>query len=543
MGRVRPQPSKACPGAPLKFTSIIALSGPLGSAGGDRARTGIQVAVDGINRTCALGRPLQVNICDDQDDTNANLACGRKAASDGSLAILGSIGSFDGGVTASKLPAIFVNGTSPFELTNKNAYSSVNGIALGISGTSAIKALGKKSSTLLLPDTPTLQFAGQLIAKIAGQLNVKVDPIYYPQDTTDFAPVAAQVSQANDEAVGMLPLNPVVVVNALAQEGITPENHDMVIPGGVITPETLKEMGDAANGILVVSETMPPTETTNKGIAEFRADMKADGKNPDDPNVDFSDVTSWSNVKKLEGALLAAGPSVIKSLDSKSVVAAVVNHPVDRPETAAVRLPPERNPRGARARRLPCVHAHRRGAPDREREVQRAEQRLHRHPEAAPPHSCRRVKVGMKQCARGEPGAGDQERALAGRCSRGRGRRLPDRPAQCEPAAVARDPGAPLAAPAAIGVARRHVGDLARRVAHCRSPGCERPSAEPSCKRRARATRWWPTSTCCSSRRRSPAPPMPTIGCGRWSARSGFGPAPRSRSSRERNGPTARSPG
>jgi ABC-type branched-subunit amino acid transport system substrate-binding protein len=326
-------PAKDCPGAPLKFTSIIALSGPLGN-GGDRSSTGIQVAVDAINRTCALGRPLQVTICDDKDDPNANLACGRKAGSDGSLAILGSIGSFDGGVTASKLPAIFVNGTSPFELTSKNAYSSVNGIALGISGTSAIKAFGKKSSTLLLPDTPTLQFAGQLIVKMAALLKVKVDPIYYPQDTTDFAPVAAQVSQADDEAVGMLPLNPVVVVNALAQEGITPENHDLVVPGGVFTPDALKELGDAANGILVVSEAMPPTETSNKGIAEFRADMKANGKNPDDPNVDFSTVTSWSNVKKLEGALLAAGPSVIASLDSKSVVDAVVNHPIDRPETA-----------------------------------------------------------------------------------------------------------------------------------------------------------------------------------------------------------------
>ena len=310
------------------------MSGPLGT-GGDRSKAGLDAAVDGVNRTCALGRPLQVTVCDDKDDTNANLACGRKAGSDGSLAILGSIGSFDDGVTASKLPAIFVNGTSPFELTNANAYSSVNGIALGISATSAIKARGRTSSSLLLPDTPTLQFAGSLIVKMAGLLNVKVDPIYYPQDTTDFAPVAAQISQTNDEAVGMLPVNPVVVVNALAQEGITPDNHDMVIPGGVLTPDSLKQLGSAANGMLVVSQAMPPSETSNKGIAEFRADMTADGKNPDDPNVDFSTVTSWSNVKKLEGALLAAGPTVIASLDSKSVVSAVVNHPIDRPETAA----------------------------------------------------------------------------------------------------------------------------------------------------------------------------------------------------------------
>jgi len=45
-------------------------------------------------------------------------------------------------------------------------------------------------------------------------------------------------------------------------------------------------------------------------------------------------VTSWSNIKKLEGALLAAGPEVINSLDSTTVVDAVVNHPIDRPEAA-----------------------------------------------------------------------------------------------------------------------------------------------------------------------------------------------------------------
>jgi len=326
-------PAKPCPGAPLKFTSIIALSGPLGT-GGERTKTAIDAAVAGVNHNCTLGRPLQVNVCDDKADTNANLACGRKAGSDGTLAILGSVGSFDGGAEASKLPVIFGNGTSSFELTNKNDYSSVNGLALGISATSAIKARGRKSSTLVLPDTPTFQFAGSLLVKLAGTLQVKVDPIYYPSDTTDFAPLAAQISQANDEAVGMLPINPVVVVNALAQEGITPENHDMVVPGGVITPQSLKELGAAANGMLVVSEAMPPTETSNKGIAQFRADMQAAGKNPDDPDVDFGSVTAWSNVKKLEGALLAAGPAVIASLDSKSVVDAVVNHPVDRPEMA-----------------------------------------------------------------------------------------------------------------------------------------------------------------------------------------------------------------
>jgi ABC-type branched-subunit amino acid transport system substrate-binding protein len=326
-------PAKPCPGEPIKVTEIAALTSPLGNAA-PACTDGVNAAVDGVNRTCSLGRPLQVNLCDDKGDVNANIACGRKAGSDGSLAIMGSVGTFDDGVKASKLPAIFVNGTSSFELTDKNAYSSVNGLALGISATSAIKARGKKSSVLALPDTPTFQFAGNLLVKLAGTLGIHVDPIYYPADTTDFAPIAAQISEKNDDAVGMLPTNPVVVINALAQEGITPENKDVVVPGGIITPDVMKQLGPALNGLLVVSEVMPPSAANNKGIEEFRADMQAAGKNPDDPNVDAATVTSWSNVKKLEGALLAAGPAVIKSLDTQKLVDAVVNHPVNRPEAA-----------------------------------------------------------------------------------------------------------------------------------------------------------------------------------------------------------------
>jgi ABC-type branched-subunit amino acid transport system substrate-binding protein len=326
-------PSKPCPGQPLKFTEIVALTSPLGT-NTQSFSDAVHAAVDGVNRNCALGQPLQVTICDDKADLNDNVACGRKAGSDGSLAILGSIGTFDDGVKASKLPAIFVNGTSPFELTSKNAYSSVNGLALGISAASALKARGKKSSVLLLPDTPTFEFAGNLLVQLAGTIGIKVDPIYYPEDTTDFAPIAAQVSEKNDDAVGMLPTNPVVVVNALAQEGITPQNHDIVVPGGIITPDVMKQLGSALNGMLVVNEALPPTDASNSGIAEFRADMQADGKNPDDPNVDAAAVTAWSNVKKLEGALLAAGTATIKSLNSQAVVDAVVNHPINRPETA-----------------------------------------------------------------------------------------------------------------------------------------------------------------------------------------------------------------
>ncbi|HET9730989.1 MAG TPA: ABC transporter substrate-binding protein, partial [Acidimicrobiia bacterium] len=74
-------PSKPCPGEPIKVTTIAAITSPLGNAG-QRVKTGIDAAVHAINRECALGRPLDVVICDDKGDTNDNLACGRQAGSD-----------------------------------------------------------------------------------------------------------------------------------------------------------------------------------------------------------------------------------------------------------------------------------------------------------------------------------------------------------------------------------------------------------------------------------------------------------------------------
>ena len=43
---------------------------------------------------------------------------------------------------------------------------------------------------------------------------------------------------------------------------------------------------------------------------------------------------SWSNLKKLEEALLTLDPSVVESLDSQTLVEAIVDHPADRPEAA-----------------------------------------------------------------------------------------------------------------------------------------------------------------------------------------------------------------
>jgi ABC-type branched-subunit amino acid transport system substrate-binding protein len=202
-------------------------------------------------------------------------------------------------------------------------------------GVSAAQAAGAEDFVLVLPDAPALQFVASQVEELASLLDLELETIYFPADATDYAPIAAQIAQREPDAIGMLPVSPVVMINALAAEGITPENHIMSIASIVMTPEVIDELGDALDGLLVVSPTLPPTATDNPGVDEFRADLEAGGYDPDDPDIDFTTVVSWSNLKKLEEALLAIDPSVVESLDSQALVEAIVDHPIDRPEAAA----------------------------------------------------------------------------------------------------------------------------------------------------------------------------------------------------------------
>lgn len=323
-----------CPGEPLRFTTIAALSGSVASTG-ERYRMGTDAAVAAVNGECSLGRPLEVAFCDDAGDVNTNLACGRAAADDGSLAILSTVGSFDDGATASGLPGIFLYGTSAYELTDPNAYSSISGISVGMAGITAAKARGAEDFLLVLPDSPALQFVAVQVEAMAELIDIDLETIYFPIDTTDYAPIAAQISERDPEAIGLLPASPVVMINALADEGLTPESHIMAIASIVLSPEIVDELGSAMDGMIVASPTVPPNAVDNPGIAEFREDLEAIDLDPDAPNVDFTSVVAWSNIKKLEAALLAAGgPDYVADLTSASLVDAIVANPIERPEAA-----------------------------------------------------------------------------------------------------------------------------------------------------------------------------------------------------------------
>ena len=92
-----------------------------------------------------------------------------------------------------------------------------------MAGITAAAARGAESFLLVLPDVPSLQFVATQVEEMAQLIDIDLEVLYFPSDTTDYAPIAAQISQRDPEAIGLLPASPVVMINALADEGLTPE--------------------------------------------------------------------------------------------------------------------------------------------------------------------------------------------------------------------------------------------------------------------------------------------------------------------------------
>jgi hypothetical protein len=293
---------------------------------------GFPVGEKTVNATCAAGRPIHVNVCDDKGNPNGSLACGLEAKKNGSLAIIGSIGSSDGGVTASGLPGLFLQGVSAFELTNPKAYSSTSGVLASMLSLSTAKAMGAKNFVLVLPNVPQVQLLSAANASYAKQLGIGYSLITYPLDTTDFAPVAAEIAAKNVDASGAAPAAIGPWLSALASQGVTPKSEiDMTLDGVTVSPSALKQNAAALEGTTVVSPTYPPTDTANPGIAEFDAAWAKYGSG-DASQLSFLQVNEWSDVMSLAAAIKAGGNAA--TLTSDSVVQDVVQHPIARPEQA-----------------------------------------------------------------------------------------------------------------------------------------------------------------------------------------------------------------
>jgi len=292
--------------------------------------------VKAVSATCRLGRPLEIDLCDDKSSPNGATKCGRDAASNGSLALFGSTGSFEGGTTAANLPGILGAGASVFDLTNPRSFAPISALTLVVGGASASSAAGAKKALMVAIDSSiTRTFMGTAV-DVAKDLGVHMDVLWVPPETTDWAPIAAQVSERKPQAIGTALPSMVPFINALANEGITPKDVPIQTAVTLLPPEQIKQLGSKADGIYLVTQVTPATDTTNPGVQQMMKEFAAAGVHLDAGQSSPAVVTAWSNVHIFADIVGALPKAEIASLDSAKLVDVFEKAPpVDRPEYAA----------------------------------------------------------------------------------------------------------------------------------------------------------------------------------------------------------------
>ncbi len=326
----------SCTGKPLKFTAIVSLTGPLSIPSvSTETKNATAAALKAVNSQCALGRPIAVDLCDDKSDPNTAEQCGLEAKSNGSLALFGSSGAFTNGTSAAQLPGVLTAGGTVFDLLNPDSFSSSSGLTLVLGGAGVAAGLHKKENLLVVVDTSATETFAADAQKVAQGVGVKVQTLFVPPTTTDYAPIAAQVGQANPESVGIILTDPVPFLNALASDGITAKKVPILTAVTLIPPNVLHQLGSVADGMYLLTQQAPPSDTSNPGIQQMLKQLKEAGFPANPNNLSPASTAAWSNVQTLVEILEKLPKSEIATLTSTELVDAMKNAgPIDRPEEA-----------------------------------------------------------------------------------------------------------------------------------------------------------------------------------------------------------------
>jgi hypothetical protein len=276
-----------------------------------------------------------VTSCDDKSDPNSAEQCGLEAKSNGSLALFGSSGTFTNGTDAAQLPGVMTAGGTVFDLTNPGSFSSSSGLTLVLGGAGVAAGLHKKENLLVTIDTAATETFAADAQKVAKGVGVNVKLLFVPPTTTDFAPIAAQVGQDHPQSIGIILTDPVPFLNALAADGITPKKVPMLTAVTLMPPTVLHQLGPTANGMYLLTQQAPPSDSSNPGIQQMLKELKAAGFPANPNNLSPASTGAWSNVHGLVDILAKLPKSEIKNLTSAELVTAMKNAgPINRPEVA-----------------------------------------------------------------------------------------------------------------------------------------------------------------------------------------------------------------
>jgi ABC-type branched-subunit amino acid transport system substrate-binding protein len=307
-------PTSAKPsGAPIKLMTILDLTGS--TAGVPENADGAQAAIDAINAKGGInGRPLTLEVCDTKTDPNQSAACGRKAVSDGVVALVGTETQVEGNY----LPIVEKAGIPNIGIVpiGAPAFNSPTAFPLGAGTTASFAAQaqelfaqGATKVSLAAIDVPQAAGFAPVINLGLKCSNQKLEnTVLIPSPSPDMATYVAAATRNGVDGIEVLLLAPDAVkfVQAADQAGVKAKI-------GMITqdPEGLiKALGPLAEGILMISDGKLLSQTTDPTVQQYMAETKAAGKPATNRGMQYG----WTPVRVFQQAAAQASSITPKGI-------------------------------------------------------------------------------------------------------------------------------------------------------------------------------------------------------------------------------------
>lgn len=264
----------ALTGEPVKLTVISERSGPTAV---DWMGDGAVAAAQEINAAGGIGgRPIEVELCNTEDDPNQAVSCAAGAANGDTMALVATWTSYEAGVLPITDAAGLANiGSFPVTgagYVSPNSFPISGGGPLSlIAGIKAMQRDGAKTTSVLIPDLGGA--ADALVGLLQGLLGDAVGPVIkVPVPTPDLTSYAAAATEGADAVLASLPRGDQIrVVRTLRESG-----SDIRL--GLLTDDTegiAKELGQDGDGALVTSFYKPVALKDDPAVKRFVAAMQA----------------------------------------------------------------------------------------------------------------------------------------------------------------------------------------------------------------------------------------------------------------------------
>ena len=257
-------------GSPIKVMTIVPLSGN-GVAYPEEAAAA-QASAKYVNANGGVaGHPIDLTVCDDQNNPNGAAACGRKAVEEHAVAVVGSFSvyanEFMTALTAANIPYLApCCSFASQELAAPNSFNTTSGqlIYVGV-GIAAGQANGQNGSIVNVQTAgPRTEFLNQLIQ--AGLKSTGFTGTYknvvIPAQATDYAPTVAQITNGSSTiilSIGQLQAK--ALLPALASAGA--KQHLIGVAGNSMATSVVKANPDITNGATIV-DYYPPLGSSDK---------------------------------------------------------------------------------------------------------------------------------------------------------------------------------------------------------------------------------------------------------------------------------------